>query len=249
MTVAVPRAELRIKRTPCVSRIVKKNSIQDSPVTGRLSLPPMSPDLTCQTDLQPATIGIRIYRQTLENRSAGGTTSQSWAAQNFSSVQLTLGSYTQNLSVRAVAFKPGDTTQAQYSATAQSTYGMMVVGFVSTSLSSLYGFCVQGSRELPNICQLPVTLAWSPSDVKVYVVEFVLSAAIRPSCMKSAIFNSPAPNSPLKMFQNGVIDFDDSFIMIPIPSLPPVGAHMFAQFDVKASAKSGDIRVVCTCSN
>ena len=82
-----------------------------------------------------------------------------------------------------------------------------------------------------------------------YVVEFVLSAAIRPSCMKSAIFNSPAPNSPLKMFQNGVIDFDDSFIMIPIPSLPPVGAHMFAQFDVKASAKSGDIRVVCTCSN
>jgi hypothetical protein len=205
----------------------------------------MSPDLTCQTDIQPATIGVRIYRQAL---GAGGPNSQ-WASQNFSSVQLSLGSQTQNLSVRAVAFKPGDTTQQQYSAAAQSTYGMMVVGFVSASLSSMYGFCVQGSRELPNICQLPVTVDWSPSDVNVYTVEFVLSAAIRPSCMKSAVLNSPTPNKPLKMFQNGVVDYDDSFILVSLPSLPPVGAHMFAQFDVKASAKSGDIKVVCTCSH
>lgn len=242
------RADLRIKRTPCVSRI-SKNSVTNLPVTGRLSLPPMSPHLTCQTDVQPATIGVRIYRQVIENRLVGGVTARSWDAQNFSSVALTLGSYTQNVSVRSVTMNSGDTTQQQYNANSKSNYFVLVAGFVTTSLSGLYAFCVQGGRELQNICQLPVSVAWSPSDVAVTTVEFVLSAAIRPSCMQSSFLNANTPGAPLKMFQKGIVDYDDSFLKIPIPNVPPVGAHLFAQFHVEMSVTSGTIQVVCKYQN
>jgi hypothetical protein len=248
LTRAFVRADLRIKRTPCVSRI-SKNSVNNLPVIGRLSLPPMSPHLTCQTDVYPATIGIRIYRQVIENRLVGGVTARSWDAQNFSSVELTLGSYKQSVSVRSVTINPGDSVQTQYNADAKSTYNVMVAGFVSTSLSGLYAFCVQGGRELPSICQLPVSVAWSPSDVAVSTVEFVLSVAIRPSCMQSSFLNAPTPGTNLKMFQKGIVDSDDSFLKIPTLTIPPVGAHLFAQFHVEMSVKSGAIKVVCKFPN
>jgi hypothetical protein len=206
----------------------------------------MSPHLTCQTDVQPATIGVRIYRKVQENRIAGGVLSQSWAAQNISVVTLTLGSYAFNVSVRTMALIAGDTTQQEYSADAKITYSMMIAGFVSTSLSGLYAFCVQGGRELPNVCQLPLSVAWSPSDVKISDVEFVLSVAIRPSCLQYSFLNSPTPDKSLKMFQKGVVDYDDSFLTVPIPRLPPIGSHMFAQFHIEASVKSGTIKVECT---
>ncbi len=225
---------------------ISKISVTNLPVTGRLSLPPMSPHLTCQTDVQPATIGVRIYRQVIENRQVGGVTARSWDAQNFSSVALTLGSYTQNVSVRTVTMNSGDTTQQEYNSNSKSNYFVLVAGFVTTSLSGLYAFCVQGGRELQNICQLPVSVAWSPSDVAVSTVEFVLSAAIRPSCMQSSFLNAI---TPLKMFQKGMVDFDDSFLKIPIPNVPPVGAHLFAQFHVEMSVTSGTIQVVCKYQN
>jgi hypothetical protein len=233
-----------------VSRITK-TSIGKVPVTaavtGRLSIPPMSPHLTCQTDVQPATIGIRIHRQVLENRLGGGVNSQSWTGQNLSRVTLKLGSHSQTVSVRSLVMIAGETTQQQYTQSNQVAYSMMVAGFVSTSLSGLHAFCVQGDRELPNICQLPVSVSWSPSDIIIHSVEFVLSAAIRPSCMQSSFLNSPTPEMPLKMFDKGIIDYDDSFLRVPIPSVPPVGAHMFAQFHIKASVKSANIQVVCKC--
>ncbi len=229
-----------------MSRITR-TSMGNIPVTGRLSLPPMSPHLTCQTDVQPATIGIRIYRQVLENRQGGGVNSQSWMGKNFSTVTLKLGSHSQTVSVRSLAMIAGETTQQQYIESYQVAYSMMEAGFLSVSLSGLYSFCVQGDRELPNICQLPVSVSWSPSDIIIHSVEFVLSAAIRPSCMQSSFLNSPTPEMPLKMFDKGIIDYDDSFLRVPIPSVPPVGAHMFAQFHIKASVKSANIQVVCKC--
>lgn len=237
-----------MKRTPCVSRI-SKYSINNLQLAGRLSLPPMSPHLTCQTDVQPATIGVRIYRQVIESRLVGGATTRSWDAQNFSSVTLTLGSYTENVTVRSVTSNSGDTTQQEYNLNSKSTYSMMVAGFLSTTLGGLYAFCVQGGRELPNICQLPVSVAWSPSDVAVSTVEFVLSAAIRPSCMQSSFLNTPTPGTSLKMFQNGMVDYDDSFLSVPMPSIPPIGAHFFAQFHVEMSVKSGAVQVVCMFPN
>jgi hypothetical protein len=235
------RADLKVKRNPCISRI-SKHSIENSPAIGRLSLPPMSPHLTCQTDIQPATIGIRLYRQSFDNQLAGG--GLSWALQNISMVTLTLGSHSLNVSVRSVALSAGDTTQQQYSANQRSTYVMMVVGFVSTSLSGLYAFCVQGGRELRNICQLPVSVSWNPSMASVITVEFVLSVAIRPSCMHSSVL-LPVPGTPLRMFQRGVVDYDDSFYLVPVRSVPPVGAHMFIQGHVEMSLKSGAIKLVC----
>jgi hypothetical protein len=246
LTLLVCRAELRIKRTPCVSRISKK-SAGNAPITGRLSLPPMSPHLTCQIDVQPATIGIRMYRKVQESRLVGGALSRSWAAQNISIVTLTMGSYALNVSVRTMALIAGDTSQQQYSADSQITYSMMIAGFASTPLSGLYAFCVQGGRELPNICQLPVSVIWSPSDVKIDDVEFVLSAAVRPSCMQSSFLNSAIPDKSLKMYQYGVVDYDDSFLTVPIPSVPPIGSHMFAQFHIEASVKSGTIQIMCKC--
>ena len=185
-----------------------------------------SPHLTCQTDVQPATIGIRIYRQVIENRQGGGVNSQSWMAKNFSTVTLKLGSHSQTVSVRSLAMIAGETTQQQYIDSNRVAYSMMVAGFLSTTLSGLYSFCVQGDRELPNICQLPASVSWSPSDIITHSVEFVLSAAIRPSCMQSSFLNSPTPEMPLKMFDKGIIDYDDSFLRVPIPSVPPVGAYV-----------------------
>jgi hypothetical protein len=208
----------------------------------------MSPHLTCQTDVQPATIGFRMYRKVQESRLVGGASSQSWAAQNISIVTLMIGSHAVNVSVRTMALIAGETSQQEYSVDAKITYSMMIAGFVSTPLSGLYAFCVQGSRELPNVCQLPVSVTWNPSDIKIYDVEFVLSAAIRPSCLQSSFLNSPMPNKSIKMFQLGVIDYDDSFLTIPIPSVPPIGSHLFAQFHVEASVKSGTIQIVCKYS-
>jgi hypothetical protein len=205
----------------------------------------MSPHLTCQTDVQPATIGFRIYRKVQESRLVGGAISRSWAAQNISLVTLTLGSHAVNVSVRTMALIAGDTSQQEYSIDAKITYSMMIAGFVSTPLSGLYAFCVQGGRELQNVCQLPISVAWSPSDVEINDVEFVLSAAIRPSCMQYSFLNSPVPDKSLSMFQNGVVDYDDSFLTVPIPSVPPIGSHLFVQFHLEASVKSGSIQIVC----